>query len=416
MKQIQSIALQDGINAVRDYLESVGYSEDRKRKYEKALSDIAHFYESKQLSVYCAHVSKKYREDLLAGFENGNISRGKYICFSRTALMLDDYYEGKPFQMYYSRGKHVKFQLDDRSQIMVIDFETYLKGKISDSSIPGYISIARQFFFYLREFGIKEFETIEESDIIGFIKFSNESHPASMNNVCCAVRKILDYLSSKGYTLSCNSITCKTAPSRRIIQPAISTDDLRIILDTPDRSTVQGKRDYAVLLLASFTGLRAVDIANLRFCNFDSKLLTVNLIQHKTGTQIGLPIPSEVAEAINDYTNNGRPETDCDYIFLTLSRPYRKLFNGSSVRNILLHQLKTSSIGYTPHTGQGFHIFRRTIGSWLLGASADPEMISQVLGHRDGAVLKRYLPLAPDSMKDCALDFETVPLRSEVFR
>jgi len=416
MKQIQSIALQDGINAVCDYLESSGYSEDSKSRYKKALSDITNYYEIRKMSAYCPIANTEYRADLLAGFENGDISRKKYIFFSRTAFMLDDFYAGEPFRLHYSRGKRVKQQLDDRSQEMVIDFEAYLKGKISDSSVPGYISIARQFFFYFRESDIKETEFIKERDIIGFIKFSHESHPASMNNVCCAIRKILDYLSSKGYALSYNSITHKAAPSRRIIQPAISTDDLRIILETPDRSTVQGKRDYAVLLLASFTGLRAVDIANLRFCNLDSKQLTVNLVQHKTGTPIGLPIPSEVVDAITDYTENGRPEADCDYIFLTLSRPYRKLYSGSSVRNILLHQLKSSSVGYTPHNGQGFHIFRRTIGSWLLGASVNPEMISQVLGHRDSGVLKRYLPLAPDSMKDCALDFEMVPLRSEVFK
>jgi hypothetical protein len=55
------------------------------------------------------------------------------------------------------------------------------------------------------------------------------------------------------------------------------------------------------------------------------------------------------------------------------------------------------------------------MGKWLLGASINPEMISQILGQRDGEVLKRYLPLTPDLMRGCALGFESAPLRTEVF-
>lgn len=416
MEQIQNSTLQDGVNAVIDYLKSAEYSKDNIYKYEKAIADIRDFYNSKQISAYCSNINKEYNDNLLVRLENRDISKKKYIYFSRLSFMLDSYYAGEPFQHHYSRGKRFKNKLDEHSQAIICDFKFFLKGKISDSSIPGYISIARQFFSYVLVSGNNRFDNIDDSVIIDFIKESHRSHPASMNNVCCAVRKILDYLSTKGCFLSYKSIAYKSAPSRRVIQPALSADDLKIILRTPDCSTVHGKRDFAILLLASFTGLRAVDIANLRFCNYNPNQLTLNLVQHKTGTPIGLPIPQEVVNAIDDYIENGRPETECEYIFLTLSRPYRRLSGGSSVRNILLNQLKTSSIGYVPHKGQGFHIFRRTIGSWLLGASVNPEMISQVLGHRDGTVLKRYLPLAPDSMKECALDFEMVPLRSEVFK
>ena len=139
----------------------------------------------------------------------------------------------------------------------------------------------------------------------------------------------------------------------------------------------------------------------------------IYLVQHKTGTPIGLPIPEEVVESIDDYVNDGRPDATSEFIFLTHARPFRKLSDVSSVRNILLKQLKKSQLGYTAKTGRGFHVFRRTMGKWLLGASVNPEMISQVLGHRDGEVLKRYLPLTPDSLRDCSLGFEFAPLRTE---
>ena len=60
--------------------------------------------------------------------------------------------------------------------------------------------------------------------------------------------------------------------------------------------------------------------------------------------------------------------------------------------------------------------FRRTIGKWLLESSVDAQMISQVLGHRDGEILKRYLPLSLDLLRECALDFTYAPLEEGVYK
>ena len=326
------------------------------------------------------------------------------------------YIFGYSFSLTYSRGTRYKVQLNAQFQSLLDEFQDYLDEILSMNSIPDYISIARDFFYYLETSRIDNIRDICDSDIIGFIGNCHEYRSASMNNVCCALKKILDFLSLKGCVVSREIAKYKAAPTRREIYPAFDSDELRIILATPDRATIAGKRDYAIIILASFTGLRAIDIANLQFSNYNPKQRTISLIQHKTGTPIGLPIPDEVIEAMDDYIHNGRPEIQSEYIFLTLSKPYRKLSDKASVRNILIKQLKKSGLGYVPKTGRGFHAFRRTMGKWLLNSSANPEMISQILGHRDGEVLKRYLPLSPDSMRECALDFTTAPLRSEVLR
>lgn len=413
MKQYN--ALQDGYRAVFAHLESLKRSANSKYHYEIAFRDISKYYETLQASSYSPAINAEYREALITRVENGDISNKKYQRCSRLSYMLDSYYAGEPIALKYSRGKRYKVHLDEHFQAQVDGFESFLTGKMAATSIPGYVSIARDFFCFLQKQGMEDFGHLNDTTVIEFIVSCHEHHPASMNNVCCAVRKILEFLCLHGCTVPIETASYKTAPSRREIHPALDSEELEEILDVPGRDTPMGKRDYAVLLLASFTGLRAIDIANLRFDNYEPEQGTIHLNQHKTGNLIGLPVPAEVIEAVNDYIQNARPDVDSDYIFLTLDRPYRKLSDKSSVRNILMRQLKNSHIGYSPGTGCGFHVFRRTMGKWLLGASVKPEMISQVLGHRNGEVLKRYLPLAPDAMRKCSLGFETVPLRSEVF-
>lgn len=413
MKQCH--ALQDGYKAVVNHLESLEQSKYSKNRYERAYSDISEYYENLQASSYSPVINAEYREALILRHKSRDISDKKYNSFSRLSYMLDSFYAGEPFKLKYSRGKRYKVHLDEHFQSQVDEFEAFLTGKMAVNTIPGYISIARDFFYFLQEQGIKDYGNINDTTVVEFIVSCHEYRPASMNDVCCAVRKILEFLCLYGCTVAVETVSYKAAPTRRMIHSALNREELEAILDVPDRDTPMGKRDYAVLLLASFTGLRAIDIANLRFDNYQPEQKTIHLLQHKTGNLIGLPVPAEVVEAIEDYTQNGRPDVDSDYIFLTIDRPHRKLSDKTSIKNILIRQLKRSSIGYSPGTGRGFHVFRRTIGKWLLGVSVNPEMISQVLGHRDGEILKRYLPLAPDAMRKCSLGFETAPLRSEVF-
>ena len=412
----QKTALHDGFNAVMEHLENLKQCDYNKSRYVKAYEDISDYYELAHVVEYRADVNKDYRDNVNERYEMKLISKKKYNYFTRFSFMLDSFYAGKEFEHKYSRGLRFKVELDNYYQSQTDQFVAFLKDQMSQSTVTSYTSIARDFFAFLQESDIREIECINESDFIQFIKNEYVSRPGSMNNVCCVARKLAEYFTAQGHPVSLETVTFRAAPTRRVIYPALEKEELEVIIETPDRNTIMGKRDYAVLLLASFTGLRAIDIANLCFENYNPNQKTIYLAQHKTGTRIGLPIPDEAVEAIDDYIKHGRPKNDCPYIFLTTDRPYRKLCNISSVRNILLRQLKRSRLGYTPGAGRGFHIFRRTMGKWLLGASVNPEMISQILGQRDREVLKRYLPLTPDLMRNCALGFESAPLRSEVFR
>jgi integrase len=130
---------------------------------------------------------------------------------------------------------------------------------------------------------------------------------------------------------------------------------------------------------------------------------------------LALPLETGVAAAVADYILHARPDVDSPYIFMTECKPYRKLSDRSSVANIFNKYVKLSGIDKKPFDGKSFHAIRRTVGSWLLRSGAHPEMISQILGHQDKDVLKRYLPIEQESMRICALDFSIIPVRSEVY-
>jgi integrase len=92
-----------------------------------------------------------------------------------------------------------------------------------------------------------------------------------------------------------------------------------------DSTTPAGKRNYAMLLLTLRTGLRAVDIINLKLGDIQWKRNAIEIVQSKTGTPLVLPLLTDIGNAIADYILNGRLESKQPYLFLRTQAPYRKL-------------------------------------------------------------------------------------------
>lgn len=84
--------------------------------------------------------------------------------------------------------------------------------------------------------------------------------------------------------------------------------------------------------------------------------------------------------------------------------------------SIVAKHIRESRVCKEFRDGKSFHAFRRSMGAWLLDSEAEPEMISQILGHHSRDVLKVYLPLVPSKMKVCALDFKGIEIRSGVYK
>ena len=92
-------------------------------------------------------------------------------------------------------------------------------------------------------------------------------------------------------------------------------DEVATIENSIDRSGSVGKRNYAILLLATRLGLRASDIAALSFNNIDWDKNLITLIMQKTGKIIELPLLPEVGNAIIAYLKYGRPKSILPQVF-----------------------------------------------------------------------------------------------------
>lgn len=162
--------------------------------------------------------------------------------------------------------------------------------------------------------------------------------------------------------------------------------------------------------------MRAIDIASLKLSDIKWEEQTIHFIQSKTKNAVSLPINSEAISALADYILNGRPASEEMNIFLSLKAPYNRVGQYGCLSSIVAKHIRESGVCKEFRDGKSFHAFRRSMGAWLLDSEAEPEMISQILGHHSRDVLKVYLPLVPSKMKVCALDFKGIEIRSGVYK
>lgn len=412
---MQSRPIVEGIEAVMKFCNDFRSPETIK-EYSKACDAILTFYKEHQQASYDADINNQIRYGLqLISKEKQSLKYYGDRCTFRVLGMLDDYYANQPFKTAYSAVSRYKHRLEPFYQNLAEEFRASLAVK--KNTVSMLYSIARDFFYYLQQLSVTDLATINQEILYGFLMMEYKDHQGCMNNVTYVLRLICEHFRRKGFhNFPSELMPFSLPPSRSKILPSFERKDMECILAQPDINTHTGKRDYAILMLASFTGIRAVDIANIKLADINWKEMTIHFVQHKTEFGLSLPLVANAAAAVADYILNARPETDSPYIFLTEMAPYRRLSDKSSVANVLNKYIKISGIEKKRHDGKSFHAFRRSMGIWLLDTASSPEVISQILGHQSKDVLKRYLPLSPSKLSICALGFDGIQVESEVYR
>lgn len=173
-------------------------------------------------------------------------------------------------------------------------------------------------------------------------------------------------------------------------------------------------RDRAVGSLALYTGLRCCDIAGLTVNDIDWEKELICIRQQKTGAPLELPLSVIVGNAIYDYLASERPETECEFMFISENRPYGRLVSGS-IGNISNKIMKAANIRQSAGDRRGFHIFRHRVATELLGGGVPQPVISRALGHTSPDSLEAYLSADFKHLKECALSIERFSMPKGVF-
>jgi integrase len=190
------------------------------------------------------------------------------------------------------------------------------------------------------------------------------------------------------------------------IPSVYSADEIVALEKSFPRNSLTGKRNYAMVLLASRLGLRSGDIARLKFSDIDWDRNVINIIQHKTSVPVELPLLKDVGEALIDYIMNGRQKSDSQYIFLKINAPIRPI-NSYSVGNAVHRHLIEAGIDISGRKS-GAHALRHSLATILLANETKLPVISGILGHTTTESTRYYLGVDVKGLLLCSHEVPSV--------
>ena len=221
------------------------------------------------------------------------------------------------------------------------------------------------------------------------------------HNLWGEIRVFLRYLADARMT-EVDYSTIVPHYSKPYVLPSVySVDEIRLIEASIDTSTVMGKRDYAMILLASRMGMRSGDIVKLKTKDVGDNRNEINIIQEKPGNLLHLPLVEDVRFAIDDYLKV-RPDTNIQELFLNVYAPYHAVTTGT-LRNALRKYILASSVD-SGRRKCGPHVLRASLASSMVNDTIPYETVRKVLGHSSNNAIKHYARIDIEKLRQYSLN------------
>jgi len=281
------------------------------------------------------------------------------------------------------------------------DFLQEEKG-LRKATIMKYRHSLRKLAAYFKKIGLKDVAHLSPPILSGLVaELSPVTSWSELRNTCGVIRVFIRYLHRERVLAKDFSNTLEAPKNYRLsgLTRSISWDDVRRVLETVERRSAVGKRDYAILLLLVTYGLRAREIAALTLDDIDWRNDRLRIPERKAGHSTGYPLSKIVGEAIVDYLKNGRPKSSSRNLFLRSMAPIQPV-GPTAVTCCAARYLAKAGIKI-PRAGS--HTFRHTCAQRLLDAGLTLKGIGDYLGHRSPSSTQIYTKVAIEVLRQVAL-------------
>jgi len=266
--------------------------------------------------------------------------------------------------------------------------------------------VTYKYFAWLEQQGFTDMTEVGAIHIQKFLLACSEHYPPStIHNIRLYLKKLYVFLYATEQADDDYSALFSFSVNReKKVFPVLPKSDIAKLLDTIDRSTVKGKRDYAIMMLGTVLGLRACDIVALKLEDVDWLRGEIRIIQSKTSNPVILPLTQDVGEALKDYILNARSSTADHEIFLRIKAPHIKLASAITVGDIY----RDCCIAAGLPANKRFHNLRRALGTSMVANGISVYDVAQVFGDKNVNSTKPYLAADTEHLKMCALSFDGI--------
>ncbi len=280
-------------------------------------------------------------------------------------------------------------------------------GQLAPSSRKTYTIDAKHFAHWLDNQGLS-LNALNRDDLVAYRMHLAATYAQSTAARMWAVaRRLLDEAMQRGLLANNPAEGIRGFKTGDDESPhrALKREEAKALLDSIDRSTALGKRDYALLMLLVRTGIRRTEAVALTIGDLVMEQgYHVAFIQHGKGNKRGLAkLPVEVRQAIDDYLEAaGRahvaPDAPLFVSFRKGDHSQERSLHPNQVERIVKQRAKAIGITMSPHG------MRASFITLAFEGGADLALVQDGARHKDPRTTRRY-QRRRDNLHKNAVDF-----------
>jgi site-specific recombinase XerD len=422
LENLRSMPLERLVSDALGELERLGYSRRSRNRYRAVWHHLIEYSDQNKLGdEFSGDLAVRFLEGHRVGEDMETRDQGwrKHIVWG-VALLADLAEKGRIERAFTDVGT---IHLDPAMEKTLGDYVHYCRDRLQLR--PGTLherktelTIFLDFLHSRKARSLDQIQPLDLSDfittradlpVIGKIRRDHWLEPKTVARIVSDIRSFLRFLTMRGILQKDLSATLPQIRVPRDAKiPSVWDQELIVrLLEAVDRSSVKGKRDYAILLLACRLGLRAGDIRTLKLDQLHWEDSTIEITQSKTSTPLRLPLTSEVGDAVIDYLKSGRPQTTHREIFLKVNPPFDP-FTGNNLHHIVTYWRLLAGIRFRMPQKSGAHSLRHTLATRLLEKGTPFTTIAEILGHSSLESTRIYAKADVEALRTVALDPEEV--------
>lgn len=212
---------------------------------------------------------------------------------------------------------------------------------------------------------------------------------AATKNCTTALRMFLRFLIAEGKCAAGLDALIPVVAHWRLssLPRYLHAEEVERVIASCDPDSPVGRRDRAILLLLARLGFRAGDIVQVRLWDIDWKGAWIS-VTGKSRRQTQFPLTREVGQAIVDYLQDGRPQTDTDALFVRCRAPFRAFANHCAISVVVARAMCRAGVK-CPTRGAA-HVLRHSLATSMLREGISLQDIAAILGHRSITTTQLY--------------------------
>ena len=235
-------------------------------------------------------------------------------------------------------------------------YESYLatEKKASDNTLSSYLRDVRQFAEYCGRVGLG-LTQVSHADVEGYIRYltSRGKSVSTVTRAAASLKSFYGYLIRTGQMTSNPAKGVAPARAERKLPQILTSREVEIFLEQPERSDPKGCRDHAMLELLYATGIRVSELIEL---NVDALNLSGGFLRctgKGRGKERIIPLYAAAVRALTEYLRDVRPQLletpDEPALFVNMSG---KRMSRQGFWKIIKHYQEKAGIqkDITPHT------------------------------------------------------------------